>query len=380
MERFWQFQTIYDCFRLAWQLWAVSGSFGPLQIVLDHLRTCRTSLWHLWTFRLVLNNIGNVSGQFWPFHTFTNHFGQFWNDLDWSLSVLDHYGILRNLVDHFADQLWTNLKSFGTFQTSIRQLGTVSVHFWTITECFGQFWSVRIRSWPVLDHFGQFRKNIGPLWTDRLLSRTVQLIRLPYNFFISSLYSGLITEILAGWILLPLASTADTSILHNLLLILLGGSSLTPYPPSSSENVEFLSAFAGSHVGLESNHHVSRKILHLAPNLGRFDSKSCFPQIFPNFESFMPPRLSIPTYAASSRTNRYFTLSCNFSRIKEPYIYSNFASTLVSMPKLGNLKSFFDPTVKNFCFYQTYNREKIACFDGSFAPWRRTTAIIFRNS
>ncbi|BES99188.1 Hypothetical proteinA domain [Nesidiocoris tenuis] len=69
------------------------------------------------------------------------------------------------------------------------------------------------------------------------------------------LYSGLITEILAGWILLPLASTADTSILHNLLLILLGGSSLTPYPPSSSENVEFLSAFAGSHVGLESNHH-----------------------------------------------------------------------------------------------------------------------------
>ncbi|KAK9509753.1 hypothetical protein O3M35_006998 [Rhynocoris fuscipes] len=67
-----------------------------------------------------------------------------------------------------------------------------------------------------------------------------------------SIFSTIVTEVLAGWLFLPLGSVSDTAVVNNLLLILLG-SQQTPYPPASSRKVEFLDNFVKKKIGLDSN-------------------------------------------------------------------------------------------------------------------------------
>ncbi|XP_024085830.1 sorting nexin-14-like isoform X2 [Cimex lectularius] len=71
--------------------------------------------------------------------------------------------------------------------------------------------------------------------------------------FKCSTFSAMMVEILAGWIFLPLASTADSAILNNLLLLLLGNQNLTNYSNLDKPEVEFLDRFVKNEIGLESN-------------------------------------------------------------------------------------------------------------------------------
>lgn len=59
-------------------------------------------------------------------------------------------------------------------------------------------------------------------------------------------FNALIRELLAGWVLLPLADVlADPSILNSLLLLLLGHQQLTQYKDDNDPKVKFLEKFVG---------------------------------------------------------------------------------------------------------------------------------------
>uniref|UniRef100_T1HCS5 PXA domain-containing protein n=1 Tax=Rhodnius prolixus TaxID=13249 RepID=T1HCS5_RHOPR len=71
-----------------------------------------------------------------------------------------------------------------------------------------------------------------------------------------SIFSTIVTEILAGWLLLPLTSVSDSTTINNLFLVLLGAQP-TQFPPTSAIEVEFLENFVKKKTGLDSNNWIT---------------------------------------------------------------------------------------------------------------------------
>lgn len=66
------------------------------------------------------------------------------------------------------------------------------------------------------------------------------------SFIFCRNFNSLTRELLAGWVLLPLADVlADPSILNSLLLLLLANQQLTQYKDVNEPKVKFLKKFVG---------------------------------------------------------------------------------------------------------------------------------------
>ncbi|KAL1137861.1 hypothetical protein AAG570_009557 [Ranatra chinensis] len=66
-----------------------------------------------------------------------------------------------------------------------------------------------------------------------------------------SMFSVIASEVIAGWLLLPIGAVADVTVMNNLFLILTSNQPLDQYPNDQSERVEFLKKFTENKIGLD---------------------------------------------------------------------------------------------------------------------------------